>query len=177
MLAEDELLDVKDVATRLRVNPRTVLRMAERGDLPAIKVASRWRFRRSALDEYLQEQPQTLSSQHPTSSDWRTSEQGMGTQSIPATVEGAQELRNLKAESRKQATQLDVVQQQFDLVQKQLTLVDNALETADKLVTKLHPRIDEEGRAKLLQKLLPSLLEPGNGKSLELVLSAPAHED
>jgi len=50
----DELLDVQEVATRLRLNPRTVLRMADRGELPGRKVARRWRFYSSDLDAYLQ---------------------------------------------------------------------------------------------------------------------------
>ncbi len=52
-MQEDKLLDVQSVADHLDVNPRTVLRMVERGELPAIKVAHRLRFRRSDLENYL----------------------------------------------------------------------------------------------------------------------------
>ena len=37
-------LTVKQVAEMLSVNERTVYRMAQRGDLPAFKVAGTWRF-------------------------------------------------------------------------------------------------------------------------------------
>ena len=53
MQNEDELLDVQAVADLLHVNPRTVLRMVERKELPAIRVARRFRFRRSDLEKYL----------------------------------------------------------------------------------------------------------------------------
>src|SRR5215471_15609264 len=52
-MQEDKLLDVQAVADRLDVNPRTVLRMVERGELLAIKVAHRLRFRPSDLENYL----------------------------------------------------------------------------------------------------------------------------
>ena len=41
MQHEDEMLDVQSVADLLQVNPRTVLRMVEREELPAIRVARR----------------------------------------------------------------------------------------------------------------------------------------
>src|SRR5947208_10289489 len=53
MQHEDEMLDVQSVADLLNVNPRTVLRMVEREELPAIRVARRFRFRRSDLEHYL----------------------------------------------------------------------------------------------------------------------------
>src|SRR6202035_2715424 len=53
-MPEENLLDVQHVAERLDVNPRTVLRMVERGDLPAFKVSHRLRFRPVDLEKYLQ---------------------------------------------------------------------------------------------------------------------------
>jgi len=53
MQKEDELLDVQQVADLLHVNPRTVLRMADRNELTALKVGKRWRFRLRDLDAYL----------------------------------------------------------------------------------------------------------------------------
>lgn len=52
-MREEKLVDVQYVASKLDVNPRTVLRMVERGELPAIKVAHRLRFRLTDLDTYL----------------------------------------------------------------------------------------------------------------------------
>src|SRR6266849_7505771 len=62
-MQEGELLDVQTVAARLNVNPRTVLRMVGREEIPAIRVARRLRFRPDDLETYLQTH---LSSSSPT---------------------------------------------------------------------------------------------------------------
>lgn len=62
MQREDELLDVQQVADLLHVNPRTVLRMADRKELTALKVGKRWRFRLHDLDNYLRTQLHPASS-------------------------------------------------------------------------------------------------------------------
>src|SRR5215467_8898971 len=62
MQHEDEMLDVQSVADLLHVNPRTVLRMVEREELPAIRVARRFRFRRSDLEHYLRTHLSTATS-------------------------------------------------------------------------------------------------------------------
>src|SRR5215467_9474161 len=62
MQHEDEMLDVQSVADLLHVNSRTVLRMVEREELPAIRVARRFRFRRSDLDHYLRTHLSTAAS-------------------------------------------------------------------------------------------------------------------
>ena len=53
-----ELLDAKEVAHMLRVSVRTVVRLAERGELVAFKVGDLWRFRRADVDTYIQQQIQ-----------------------------------------------------------------------------------------------------------------------
>jgi excisionase family DNA binding protein len=53
-----DLLDAKEVAHMLRVSVRTVVRLAERGELVAFKVGDLWRFRRSDVDTYIQQQIQ-----------------------------------------------------------------------------------------------------------------------
>jgi len=58
-LAEpDEVLDTKDVAKILKVSTRTVLRLAERGELPYFRVGDLWRFERKDVDEYIQRHKQ-----------------------------------------------------------------------------------------------------------------------
>ena len=54
MTQSSELLTVKEVAAILRVSQPTVLRMIDDGELPAIRVRTQWRIRRSNLDDYLQ---------------------------------------------------------------------------------------------------------------------------
>jgi excisionase family DNA binding protein len=57
-MASEEILDVKEVAKILKVSTRTVIRLAERGELTAFKVGDLWRFRRSDVDDYIQQQIQ-----------------------------------------------------------------------------------------------------------------------
>ena len=46
----DTFLTVTEVANDLRVDPRTVYRMIDRGDLVALRTGRRWRIRRSEID-------------------------------------------------------------------------------------------------------------------------------
>lgn len=51
-----ELLTLAEVAHYLKVAEKTVLRMVHNNEIPSIKVASQWRFRRSMIDEWLMSQ-------------------------------------------------------------------------------------------------------------------------
>ena len=53
------LLTTKEVANYLRLRKETVLRKAEKGAIPAIKVDGRWRFPQEQLEEWLREKEQT----------------------------------------------------------------------------------------------------------------------
>lgn len=46
-------MTVEDVADMLRINKSTVYRMAKAGRIPATRVGRQWRFRLSALEEFL----------------------------------------------------------------------------------------------------------------------------
>jgi excisionase family DNA binding protein len=46
----------EDVAVLLQIDRETVYRMARRGELPAFKVSSRWRFLPSRLQRWMEEQ-------------------------------------------------------------------------------------------------------------------------
>jgi excisionase family DNA binding protein len=196
MRNEDELFDVQYVAARLHVNPRTVLRMVERKELPAIRVARRFRFRSSDLENYLRTHI------YPSSS----SQNGKTARHIiPETVELSQEAeqevsdvptqpgdvasestlkeqtRSLGAQSaklRKQAAQLDIQQKLLEIEKQRLALrkedlgrIDHALATANRIVNMLQPEADAKKKASLLQTLLPSILQPGQSQSLESALS------
>lgn len=54
----EEILEVKEVARRLKVSTRTVIRLAERGDLVAFKIGDLWRFRNTDVDDYIRQQIQ-----------------------------------------------------------------------------------------------------------------------
>ena len=49
-------MTVQDVALFLNVDPKTVYRMVNRGDLPGFKVGGSWRFRREDLDDWIAKQ-------------------------------------------------------------------------------------------------------------------------
>jgi excisionase family DNA binding protein len=51
-----DVLDAKEVAQMLKVSVRTVVRLAERGEIVAFKVGDLWRFHRSDIDDYIEEQ-------------------------------------------------------------------------------------------------------------------------
>jgi len=48
-----EIMTLKDVAEYLRINERTVAKLAGEGKIPGMKVASQWRFSREAIDGWL----------------------------------------------------------------------------------------------------------------------------
>ena len=49
----NEVMTLTEVAQYLHLAERTVLRMAQRGEIPAAKVASQWRFIRSVIRDWL----------------------------------------------------------------------------------------------------------------------------
>jgi len=51
----DEILEPKEVAKLLKVNPRTVVRWAEQGKLPGFKLGDLWRFRREAIENHIKQ--------------------------------------------------------------------------------------------------------------------------
>jgi excisionase family DNA binding protein len=63
-LAEDEVsgpneaLDANDVARMLKVSYRTVLRLAERGELPYFRIGDLWRFERKDVEEFIKRNKQ-----------------------------------------------------------------------------------------------------------------------
>ncbi|HLG77543.1 MAG TPA: helix-turn-helix domain-containing protein [Ktedonobacteraceae bacterium] len=57
----DEILEPKDLATMLKVHPRTVIRWAEQGKIPGFKIGDLWRFRKEAIEAYIREEEQRYS--------------------------------------------------------------------------------------------------------------------
>ena len=52
---EDRLLTLREVAEYLRLKERTIYKWAEEGAIPASKLGSAWRFRKSDVDEWVEE--------------------------------------------------------------------------------------------------------------------------
>jgi len=48
-----ELLTAKQVGEYLQLSQRSIYRLLERGDLPATKIGGQWRFRKAAIDEWI----------------------------------------------------------------------------------------------------------------------------
>jgi len=51
----DQLMTVREVADYLKVNERTVYRMATAAEMPAFKVGSSWRFKTSELEVWMEQ--------------------------------------------------------------------------------------------------------------------------
>jgi len=49
----DQIMTVKDVADYLKLNERTVYRMATAGKIPAFKVGGSWRFKQIELEKWI----------------------------------------------------------------------------------------------------------------------------
>ena len=54
-MPDDQLMSIKELAHYLKVNATTIYLWSNRGQIPAIKVGNLWRYRRSEIDEWLNE--------------------------------------------------------------------------------------------------------------------------
>lgn len=50
----EPLLDSQEAAALLKIHPKTLQRMARKGEIAAIQVGKLWRFRASALSRWLE---------------------------------------------------------------------------------------------------------------------------
>jgi excisionase family DNA binding protein len=53
---DHEILTLEEVAIYLRLKPQTIYKWAQEKRIPAVKLGKEWRFRRSILDRWLDEQ-------------------------------------------------------------------------------------------------------------------------
>ena len=49
----ERVLNTGEAATLLQIHPKTLQKMAREGTVPAFRIGDLWRFRASALDEWL----------------------------------------------------------------------------------------------------------------------------
>ncbi len=54
MEEKNEFITVEELAERLKVNPRTIQRIIQRKELPALRVGRQWRFKREWVSEWLE---------------------------------------------------------------------------------------------------------------------------
>lgn len=62
-------MTVRDVAQYLKVDEKTVYRLAQRGELPGFKVAGTWRFKREDIDAWIEEQKERAAEKKDESDD------------------------------------------------------------------------------------------------------------
>jgi excisionase family DNA binding protein len=55
-------MTVREVASYLNVDEKTIYRLAKRGDLPGFKVAGTWRFKKRDIDEWIERQKSVATS-------------------------------------------------------------------------------------------------------------------
>ena len=63
MMTCEPLITAEQAAEILNCSSKTVKRMAVRGQIPAMQIGNRWRFRASLLDEWMRSQ--LLLGRHP----------------------------------------------------------------------------------------------------------------
>ena len=52
---DDEMLTIDEVASYLKLKPQTIYRWAQNGKIPGAKFGKEWRFRRSAIESWIDE--------------------------------------------------------------------------------------------------------------------------
>ena len=58
-------MTISDVATYLKVTEKTLYGLAQKGELPGFKVGGQWRFRRTAIDSWIDVKTRTVGIQAP----------------------------------------------------------------------------------------------------------------
>lgn len=52
----DEIMTIQEVATYLKLKEKTAYRLAGEGKIPGFKVGGAWRFRRSEIEAWIEQQ-------------------------------------------------------------------------------------------------------------------------
>src|SRR5687768_14124320 len=52
-MSKDEIMTLEEVAKYLKLQPQTVYKWAQEGQLPGAKLGKEWRFRRSLIEEWV----------------------------------------------------------------------------------------------------------------------------
>ena len=52
---DDEILTIQDIAAFLKIKEKTAYDLAAKGKLPGFKVGGAWRFRRSDIEQWIDE--------------------------------------------------------------------------------------------------------------------------
>ncbi|MBI4845018.1 MAG: PTS sugar transporter subunit IIA [Candidatus Omnitrophica bacterium] len=55
-MAKNDIMTTKELAEYIKLNEKTVIKMAQTGKLPGVKIGNQWRFHLAAIDNYIQGQ-------------------------------------------------------------------------------------------------------------------------
>jgi len=50
---KDEIMTIKDLSSYLKINEKTIYKLAKQGKLPGIKIGGMWRFKKDAIDNWM----------------------------------------------------------------------------------------------------------------------------
>lgn len=65
MTMEEIFFTVPELAEYLRMKPITIYKHASKGKLPAFKVGATWRFKKSSIDKWIEEQERGIVKNNP----------------------------------------------------------------------------------------------------------------
>ena len=54
-MKEKEIMTVKQVAEYLQMDEHTIYKLARSGQIPSIKIAGQWRFKKEVIDKWISE--------------------------------------------------------------------------------------------------------------------------
>ncbi len=54
-MAKNVVMTTKELAEYIKINEKTVIKLAKNGQIPGVKIGNQWRFHLDAIDRYLQE--------------------------------------------------------------------------------------------------------------------------
>lgn len=57
---DNEILTIKELSAHLKTSEKTIYRLLAKNKIPAFKVGTSWRFERTAIDQWIQDQSMGL---------------------------------------------------------------------------------------------------------------------
>jgi excisionase family DNA binding protein len=183
---DEMMFDISEVSDILKVSPRTVSRLIAdgQGELPAIKIGSRWRVRGRDIKEYVLKNNADTAGNATFVDDLinsliRARNKQIHMSSIIKSQERPNEigvsLWTQEADLEKQKILLDLERQRLELREKYLEIgkkqIQFSFEAANVLVNLIRPVADLQTKAMLIQALIPDLLQLGSGNELETLIS------
>ena len=49
----NEIMNIKDLSSYLKINEKTIYKLAKKGKLPGVKIGGMWRFKKEAIDNWM----------------------------------------------------------------------------------------------------------------------------